>query len=122
MSPRAVWRGVAAGTALVLAQQAASACSRSSPARGGIPVFLLAVPAVALTVAALMPRAVGRLYRHPDLLVPLGVLVFAEGLLRWLLLLPPVALLTRASLVKLLGIGLSLSASFGRSRRGQGER
>jgi hypothetical protein len=114
MSPRAVWRGVAAaGTALVLAQQVVGSFPLQPRQGWGLLVLLLAVPAVALTVAALMPRAAGRLYRHPDLLVPLGVLVLADGLLGWLLLLlPPASVLTRAAAVKVLGIGLSLSASF----------
>jgi hypothetical protein len=113
MSPRAVWRGVAAaGSALVLAQRVVGMFPLRPPQAWGLLVLLLAVPAVALAVAALMPRAAGRLYRHPDLLVPLGLLVFADGLLGWLMLLPPAAVLTRAAPVKLLRIGLSLSASF----------
>jgi hypothetical protein len=82
MSPRAVLRGVAAaGTALVLAQQVVCMFPLRPRQGWGLFVLILAAPAVALTLAALAPKAAGRLYRPPDLLVPLGLLAFADGLL-----------------------------------------
>jgi hypothetical protein len=115
MSTRNILRVSAlAGVAAVLIQQAATGIPFRQPRQGwGFIVLLLAAPAVIATVIVLMPNAGRRLLRHPDLLVPLGVVVCAESLLGWLALVPVVGpLLAAAKPVSVVGIGLTLSAVF----------
>src|SRR5207247_8902738 len=77
----------------------------------GIVVLIPAVLAVALTLRLLLPVATGRLLRHKDLLVPLGLFVFANAILGWLFLLPPVAaVLAPSHPVRLAGLAFSVSA------------
>src|SRR5262249_3091995 len=85
------------GTCAVLLQEAVSAFPLQPRQAWGFVILVLAVSAVALTLRWLMPAALGKLLAHPDLLVPLGLLVFLEGVLGWLLLLQPVAALLAPS-------------------------
>ena len=103
-----------AGVAAVLIQQAVSAVIWHQPRQGwGFVVLAIAVPAVLATVVVMMPNAGRRLLRHPDLLIPLGLLIFAEAVLGWLALLPMAGpLLGAAKSVNLVGIGLSISVTF----------
>src|SRR5436190_17471024 len=103
-----------AGVAAVLIQQAVSAVIWHQPRQGwGFVVLAIAVPAVLATVVVMMPNAGRRLLRHPDLLIPLGLLIFAEAVLGWLALLPMAGpLLGAAKSVSLVGIGLSISVTF----------
>jgi hypothetical protein len=114
MALRWLLRGAAlAGTAVVLLQQFVGGFPLLPRQGWGVPFLVVAALAVALAVGLLMPRAAGQLGRHPDLLVPLGLLTFTDGALGWLQLLPALAtLLTSARAVNLLGIGFSLSAGF----------
>jgi hypothetical protein len=114
MSPKQVLRLIAVvGTAAVLLQELVSAFPPQPRQGWGVPFLLGAALAVAVVVGLLLPRAAGRLWRHPDLLVPLGLLTLADGALGWLQRLPgAAALLTPARPVNLLGIGLTLSGGF----------
>src|SRR5262245_53881137 len=72
----------------------------------GLVVFFLALLAVPLCLFLLMPIALERLYHQSDLLVPLGLLVFAEGVLGWLVEIPAIAAIMLAALpVNILTIG-----------------
>lgn len=114
MFTRSTLRGAAlAGVAVVLIQQAATSVSARQPRQEwGIVVLMLAVAAVIGAVIFLMPDAGRQLLRHPDLMVPLGLLVFAEALVGWLALVPVAGPLVAAKPVSIVGIGLSLSAVF----------
>jgi SAM-dependent methyltransferase len=114
MSPRPLLRGVALlGTAAVLLQEVVSGFPLQPRQGWGVPLLILATLAVALATGVLMARAAGRLLRHPDLLVPLGLLTFTEGALGWVQRIPAAAtLLASAKPMMLLGINLALSAGF----------
>lgn len=102
-----------AGTAVVLVQQVLAELPLRPRQETGLVVLVLALLLVALTLRFIFPAALARLLGYKDLLVPLGLLVFAEGVLGWLLFVPAVAtMLSHAWPVKFAGLGLSLSAAF----------
>jgi hypothetical protein len=104
------------GVAVVVLPQAAGLLDLRPRQGWGFLLLFLIVPVVAVAIARLTPGAAGRLRRHPDLLVPLGVLVFLDAILGWLQRAPALArLLTAAYPMNLFGIGLSLSAAYGLS-------
>jgi hypothetical protein len=100
----------AAGVGLVLLQQAVSAGPLQPRQGGGFVVLVVAVLAVALAFRWLLPSALVALRRAPDLLVPLGLLVFVEAVVGWLLLLPPLAaVLAPSTSVKVLSLSFTVS-------------
>jgi hypothetical protein len=101
------------GTGAVLLQQAVSGWPLQPRQEAGFVVLILAVLAVALTFRLFLPTAQAQIRRHPDLLVPLGLLVLAEAALGWLLLLPPVAAVLAPSWpLQLWALTFSVSAGF----------
>jgi hypothetical protein len=79
----------------------------------GIVVFALALAGVALMFKVLMPGTFDKLLRHRDLLVPLGLLILAEAVLVWLMLLPWIAaMLAPSTVLKFWVLSFSISAAF----------
>jgi hypothetical protein len=79
----------------------------------GFIVLALAGLAVGVTLAVLLPRAAGRLLRHKDLLVPLGLYISAEALVMSVALIPVAATVLHAAWpVSLFAITISLSLLF----------
>jgi hypothetical protein len=103
-----------AGTAAVLVWQAATAVGSLAPRQEyGFAVLGLAVVAVGLAFLRVLPAETGRLFRHPDLLVPLGLYVTVDIILGLLAKVPGLAaVLTPAWPAKIFSLGLSLSLSF----------
>jgi hypothetical protein len=98
------------GVSAVLLQQAMTALPLQPRQEYGIPLLLIALPAVSLVLYGQMPRAAGRLHRHKDLLVPLGIYTFAAAAIGWLASLPATAaFLAPAWPVKLGIFSVSLS-------------
>src|SRR5208283_2472044 len=86
------------GVGAVLLQEAIIAFPLKQRQEMGFVVLVLAVPVVLLSLAWGMPSAWQKLFRHPDLLVPLGILTLAEAVVGWLMLLPLVGDLLRPTL------------------------
>jgi hypothetical protein len=99
------------GAAAVLLQQAVTDLPLKARQEAGFLVLVLALLAVVLTLRLLLPAATRKLLRHKDLLVPLGLLVLAEGVLGWLLLLPVAAVLVAFRPLHLGVLTLSLSGA-----------
>jgi hypothetical protein len=101
------------GTSVVFLWRATS-LSRMQPRQDwGIVVAIAAVLAVGFTCLALMPRATGRLRRHMDLLLPLGLYTVAEAVLDGLTAIPILSsLLTPVWPLKILSLSFSLSVMF----------
>jgi hypothetical protein len=76
------------GTAAVVLVNAASLASLKPRQEYGFLVLVLAVLGVGLTLRVFLWPAAGRLTRHPDLLLPLGLFVTAEALLGLLAAVP----------------------------------
>jgi hypothetical protein len=108
-----IWALVAAvGVGIVLLQQAVVSFPLRPRQGAGFVVLLLAVIAVALTFRWLLPSALPTLRRCPELLVPLGLLVFAEAVVGWLLLLPALAaILAPSKPVQILSLSFTLSGA-----------
>jgi hypothetical protein len=104
-------RGALLGAAAVLLQQAVSDLPLKPRQEAGFLVLALALLAVTLALRLLLPAATRKLLRHKDLLVPLGLLVFAEGVLGWLLLLPVAAVFAASRPLHLGFLTLSLSVA-----------
>jgi hypothetical protein len=101
-----------AGTGVVFVQELVSAFPLKARQEAGFLLLVVAVLAVGLVLRFGLPQATARLLRHPDLLVPLGLLIVAEAILGWLLLLPPVAaILTPPQPLKLGVLSFSISAA-----------
>jgi hypothetical protein len=101
------------GTVAVLLQQAWSDFPPKPRQEYFVVVLLLALLAVGLTFLGFMRFAAGRLLRHLDLLVPIGLVTTIEGVLGWLVLLPAVAaVMNPAWPLQLWTLSLSLSLGF----------
>lgn len=78
----------------------------------GLPLLVVLILAVAFTLRFLMPAATCKLLRQPDLLIPVGLLFLAQGVLDWSKWLPPLAaLLMPTQPVKIWSLTFSLSVS-----------
>ena len=79
----------------------------------GFVVLVIAAAAVALTLRFLLPAATARLLRHPDLVVPLGLVVLGETLIAWLPRLPvAAAFLTLSWTLKVGAASFAVSVAF----------
>jgi hypothetical protein len=79
------------GTTAVLIEQTVSALPLKTGQAWAFPFLIIAASLVAATLTVLMPSAARRLLQQPDLLVPLGLLILASGVLGWLQRLPVAA-------------------------------
>jgi hypothetical protein len=96
-----------------VAWQAASLGQLKPRQESGFAVLLAAGLAVGLTLRLLLPAATGRLLRHRDVLIPLGLYIPAAALLAALAAIPALAaVLAPAWPLKVLSITLSLSLGF----------
>jgi len=113
-APNQILRVVAGiGVGVVLLQEAVTALPLKPRQEYGVAVLVLALVAVAVVFAFLMPGMVGTLLRHKDLLVPLGLLTLAEAVLGWLTLLPVLgAVLAPSTVVKLWVLSFTVSVAF----------
>ncbi|HEV3444163.1 MAG TPA: hypothetical protein VG099_05935 [Gemmataceae bacterium] len=98
------------GVCLVLLQQSVTALPFKLRQAYGIVVLVLAVVAVVLVLAILMPGTIGKLKRHVDLLVPLGLFTLADTVFGWLFLLPAIAAVMKPSQQVIIGV-LTFSVS-----------
>jgi len=79
------------GAALVFLHRVTSLWHMQPRQEYGIVVLVLAAIAVGLTCLVMLPAATGKLARHRDLLLPLGIYLSAEGLLDALMAIPLLA-------------------------------
>jgi hypothetical protein len=100
------------GVGVVLLQEAVTAFPVKPRQEYGIAVLVLALAGVALMLRFLMPGTAGKLLRHRDLLVPLGLLILAEAALGWLMLLPwMAAVLAPSTVLRFWVLSFSISAA-----------
>jgi hypothetical protein len=101
------------GLGLVLIVDLARAFPLQPRQGWGFLVLALAVIGVLLSARVLMPEATAALRRNKDLLVPVGLLFFAQNLVGWLTLLPFVGPVLAGGVPLALGtLPLPLSLSF----------
>jgi len=101
------------GVMVVLLQEAVASFPLKPRQEYGIPVLVLALLGVGLTLGLLLPGTIGKLLRHKDLLVPLGLLTLANAALGWLMLLPWVAaVLAPSTVLKFWVLSFAVSAAF----------
>jgi hypothetical protein len=102
------------GTGAVIAWNAATSLGRLEPRQEyGLLVLVLAGLGVGFTLIVALRTATGRLFRHPDLLVPLGLYVTVEAVGGALAAVPAVAALLAPNWpVKVFSISLTLSVAF----------
>lgn len=108
----AIWRLSAfLGAGSFLLWQIAS-LSRLQPRQSeGFTVLFIVTLAIGFTLLTLLPNALN-LFRHPDLLVPLGLFISVNALFNTLMALPAIAaIVAPAWPVKLLMFRFSLSVS-----------
>jgi hypothetical protein len=72
------------GVAIVLVVQGIQAFPLQPRQGYSMLVLVLALPSVAIAFALVLPRQLGQILRHPNLLVPLGLIVVFEAALGWL--------------------------------------
>lgn len=98
--------------AVVLADLAVSFRSAGGWGLGANVLFLFPTAAAVIGLM-LMPRELGALFGHPDLLLPLALVTAANHLLDWLAAMPLSSrLLTPSFALHALGLGLTLSPAF----------
>ena len=101
------------GTALVFLYRLTSLWHMEPRQEYGIVVLVLASIAVGLTCRLLLPAATGKLARHLDLLLPLGLYLSAEGLLDALMAIPVFSAVFLPSWkLQMLSLSFSLSLIF----------
>jgi hypothetical protein len=101
------------GTAVVFLYRVASLWHMEPRQEYGIVVFVLAVIAVGLTCLVMLPAATGKLVRHLDLLLPLGLYLSAEGVLDALMAIPVFSAVFLPSWkLQVLSLSFSLSLLF----------
>lgn len=100
------------GTGAFILWQVVSLARLQPRQSDGFKVLFVVMLAVGFTLLILLPDALRRLSRHPDLLVPLGLFISANALFNTLMALPAVAaILAHSWPVKLLMFSFSLSVS-----------
>ena len=101
------------GPGLVLLVDAVQMLRMQARQAAGFLVLVLAVLAVGLFLALLIPSALRRMLKHTDLLVPLGLFILAERIVAWLAMLPLLgALMTFSTPSAVMGLIPSLSILF----------
>ncbi|OAI54375.1 hypothetical protein AYO44_03645 [Planctomycetaceae bacterium SCGC AG-212-F19] len=101
------------GVAVVLIQETIAAFPWQPRQEAGLLVLAIAVPLVLVTLSWGMPDAWLQLRRHPDLLVPLGILTLAEAVVGWLTLVPALgALLAPSKQLQFAALSFTVSVSF----------
>lgn len=101
------------GSASVLLWKATSLAQMRPNQWLGFVVLVLAAAAVGLTCLFVLPAATRRLRRHPELLLPLGLYLTVESLLRLLMAIPLIsAVFSPAWNLKILAFSSSLSLNF----------
>ena len=101
------------GTAVVFLYRITSLWHMEDRQAYGIVVLVLATIAVGLTCFVLLPAATGKLARHLDLLLPLGLYLSAEGLLDALMAIPVFSAVFLPSWkLQMLSLSFSLSLLF----------
>lgn len=101
------------GVIVVLLQEAITAFPLKPRQEYGLIVLVFATPIVLFTIAFGLPSAWRTLIRHPELLIPLGILTLAEAVVGWLMLVPTVAqVLSPSKQFQIAAISLSVSGGF----------